>query len=243
MPSLQTDQQAKPGSGRWPRKQPSKGFPRASDCMTYAVWLLSAEARAYEMPNQRHSSRALLAQHQAWLASPTEPASIRLQVLCWPSMSARVGEKDPCCSCPRHVMQGAQTPPGPCGTGSFQASPSPAGPSQVSWELHCWGTLLGRDFPQGAGEMGALSEHTAVAALAGLAPLALVAALLPAEPGCQHGAEVSSKYETGKEDAQKHGPLLPCAAPAGRCLLSLSPRSRKGRKASEAACAGLARGC
>jgi len=66
----------------------------------------------------------------------------------------------------------------------------------------------------------------------------------------QHSLAVSTRHrrlpraehKAGSERLLKHGPHLPCTPPAGRCLLPFSPLSRKGRKASEVACAASKEG-
>ena len=147
--------------------------------MTYAAWLLSTEARGYETKNQRHSSRALPAQHDASLASPRELGAIPLQALAIDFCTSG-GKTDPLCSSPRCMGQGAPMPN--CShfvTGSCQLTPNATRSSRVSREPRVWGMVVGRGCPRGAGELGAPSECAAAAAPAGLARLVLGAGPRP----------------------------------------------------------------
>ena len=195
--------------------------------MTYAAWLLSTEARGYETKNQRHSSRALPAQHDASLASPRELGAIPLQALAIDFCTSG-GKTDPLCSSPRCMGQGAPMPN--CShfvTGSCQLTPNATRSSRVSREPRVWGMVVGRGCPRGAGELGAPSECAAAAAPAGLARLVLGAGPRPGRAWLRaQGRDVLP----GQSTAQGRHRAQP---PAGRFLLSFSPRSRTGRKAGK----------
>ena len=125
------------------------------------------------MAQQRHSSAALPAQHDASLASPTEPASLCLHALVIDLSQS--GAERPLMLFPPELHGARITDPLliPHGTSSCQPCPSPTSPSQMSWEPHCSWPGLSRGFPRRAGELGVLSEGSAAAAPGGNSPAGL----------------------------------------------------------------------
>lgn len=115
------------------------------------------------MPKERHSSRTLPAQHDASLASPTEPASMRLRALAMDL--CKPGGEIPLVLFPEvHGARSTDTHLDPQGTGSCQPCPSLVKPSQVSPQAHCWEMVLVRGCPWRALDMGAPSAGATTAA-------------------------------------------------------------------------------